>query len=121
MTAVDWYGLGAFGLPMACRGVASGYTVRAGSERSQFAEFVEAGGLRSTAEVQSLPIVALCLPSATEVLDVVRDLETASCMVDFSSHDPLSPGRRPSCCAIAGSDTSTARSRGAWSSLATGG
>ncbi|MEU1401644.1 NAD(P)-dependent oxidoreductase [Streptomyces sp. NPDC005728] len=90
MREVDWYGLGAFGLPMACRGVASGYTVRAGSERGQVAEFVEAGGSRSTAEVQGLPIVALCLPSATEVLDVVRDLETASCVVDFSSHDPLS-------------------------------
>ncbi|WP_263166093.1 NAD(P)-dependent oxidoreductase [Streptomyces sp. SCSIO ZS0520] len=89
MREIDWYGLGVFGLPMASRGVASGYTVRAGSERGQVAEFLAAGGSTSTAEVQGLPIVALCLPSGIEVLDVVRGLRNASCVVDFSSHDPL--------------------------------
>ncbi|MEU6173861.1 NAD(P)-dependent oxidoreductase [Streptantibioticus parmotrematis] len=90
MKGVDWYGLGAFGLPMACRCVATGYPVRAGSERGRVAEFVRAGGAEPTAPVEGPAIVALCLPSATEVLDVVQDLETASWVVDFSSHDPQS-------------------------------
>ncbi|MEU2062010.1 NAD(P)-dependent oxidoreductase [Streptomyces sp. NPDC013455] len=93
MTAVDWYGLGAFGLPMACRCVEAGHTVRAGADRGRVAEFVRAGGLEPSATVRELPIVALCLPSAVEVLDVVRDLETAAWVVDFSSHDPRSAAK----------------------------
>lgn len=90
MTAVTWYGLGAFGLPMACRCVESGYTVRAGAERGRVAEFIESGGLPFTAETEGASVVALCVPSADEVMDVVRDIEAADWVVDFSSHDPVS-------------------------------
>ncbi|MCF3120539.1 NAD(P)-dependent oxidoreductase [Streptomyces arenae] len=88
MKIVEWYGLGAFGLPMASRSVGSGYTVRAGNERGRVGELVAGGGLEATADGRGTPIVALCLPSATEVLDVVRGLGTAAFVVDFSSHDP---------------------------------
>lgn len=90
MTVVEWYGLGAFGLPMACHCTDSGYVVRAGSERGRVAEFVRSGGLPLTAQVSGRPMVALCLPSAAEVIDVVQHLEKAACVVDFSSHDPES-------------------------------
>jgi 3-hydroxyisobutyrate dehydrogenase-like beta-hydroxyacid dehydrogenase len=90
MTAIVWYGLGVFGLPMACRCAESGYQVRAGSDRGRVAEFVHAGGLPSTADTEDRPIVALCLPSGAEVLDVVRTVEVARYVVDFTSHSPAS-------------------------------
>ncbi|GAA2520468.1 NAD(P)-dependent oxidoreductase [Winogradskya humida] len=93
MTAVDWYGLGTFGLPMATRCITAGYPVRAGNGRGRLTEFRQAGGRDSTAEGAPAPIVALCLPSATEVLDVVRNLGPAAWVVDFSSHDPASAVR----------------------------
>ncbi|WP_030748797.1 NAD(P)-dependent oxidoreductase [Streptomyces sp. NRRL S-31] len=90
MSSVDWYGLGVFGLPMASHLVSAGHSVRAGNERGRVAEFVRAGGLSAGAHRGDAPLVGLCLPTGDDVMDVVRDIEEAAFVVDFSSHDPLS-------------------------------
>lgn len=88
MTAIGWYGLGAFGLPMACHLVSAGFSVRAESGRGRVAELVAAGGLGPGEELAGPRLIALCLPSGTEVVEVAQHVSDAACVVDFSSHDP---------------------------------
>lgn len=90
MTAIGWYGLGAFGLPLACRAVDCGYQVVPVRGRGRVAEFVAAGGSVGDAVPGECEVVVLCLPDASAVKGAVEDVHGAAYVVDFSSHDPRS-------------------------------